>query len=54
MKLFENANNDVTYDNILLSKYHFVSKPKLFVKDLQLSLELKYSFKNLDETLLIF
>jgi hypothetical protein len=55
MKLFEgNDDRSIIYDNILLSKYQLLSIPKLSIDNLNINLELKYTFKNLDETLLIF
>lgn len=46
--------NRIFYNNILLSKYRFLSKFDPQQPDISLNFSLKYTFKNLDETLVLF
>jgi len=42
------------FNNFLLSKYNLMLKPEFLVPKLHIDIQLKYTFKNIDETLLIF
>jgi hypothetical protein len=54
MKVFNDSRVSVMYNNFMLSKYKFLMQPNMCFNPFNLGLDLKYVFKNLDETLVIF
>jgi hypothetical protein len=54
MKLFNDSDVYTVYNNFVLSKYKLLLQPNMYFSFLNLGLDLKYTFKNLDETLVIF